>query len=280
VDLAAVFGLSLVGGYWFCSLWRVTAFSTRRIEGHHLYFRAALYGALLFVLALALRNAALGLTVYARLDNAVVSYVEPALKEESGLTPEAQRRRAEWLVTAAYSLLVGPLVGGLFNVFTSRRWAQQRSLGALNRLLLRAQREDMPVQLTLNTGKIYIGLVAEITNPDREADVIRIIPMFSGYRDAKSRMALTTDYESIYGQLASGRAAHLGLPDSWLSQFELVISADTIVSAALFSPAVYAEFNPHWQQAIRDSGKPAPTPEMIVEIKRPRTPAATSGSNP
>jgi hypothetical protein len=55
VDLAAVFLLSLLGGYSFAYVWRVTAFTTIRIEGHHLYFRAALWGTLFFAIALALR---------------------------------------------------------------------------------------------------------------------------------------------------------------------------------------------------------------------------------
>jgi hypothetical protein len=57
VDLTAVFLLSLLGGYCFAYVWRVTAFTTRRIEGHHLYFRAALWGTMFFAIALALRLA-------------------------------------------------------------------------------------------------------------------------------------------------------------------------------------------------------------------------------
>jgi hypothetical protein len=51
MELAAVFLLSLPGGYTFALTWRHTAFATRRADGQHLYFRAAYYGAVLFVAA-------------------------------------------------------------------------------------------------------------------------------------------------------------------------------------------------------------------------------------
>jgi hypothetical protein len=40
--LAAVFLLSLLGGYYLAITWRLTAFSTKKADGHHLYFRVRL----------------------------------------------------------------------------------------------------------------------------------------------------------------------------------------------------------------------------------------------
>jgi hypothetical protein len=274
MDLAAVFLLSLLGGYLFSSLWRFTGFSTRRIEGHHLYFRAALYGALLFLVALLLRIFALPhIPGYSHLDDELLDYVKPALKEETGLPLPEQARRAEWLLTAVYSLLIGPFFGALLNIFTSRRWAQERSLGALNRLLLRGQQQDMPVQLTLNTGKVYIGMPTAITDPDREPDFVKVVPMYSGYRDSQGGMVLTTDYEALYEALEGGKATQLQLPEDFLSTFELAIRAETIVSAILFAPAVYATFNPDWQQKMAAHNQKQPPQELIIEIKRPIRPS-------
>src|SRR5260221_11362714 len=106
VDLAAAFVLSLLGGYCFAYIWRATAFATKRAEGHHLYFRAALCGAALFAFALCIRTL-LGshFLAYQNFDSMLVEYVRPALRAESGLPWIAQERRAEWVVTAIYSLL-------------------------------------------------------------------------------------------------------------------------------------------------------------------------------
>jgi hypothetical protein len=42
----------------------------------------------------------------------------------------------------------------------------------------------------------------------------------------------------------------LGLPADWPTQFAMAIRADEIVTAALFSPAIYAEFNPDWKERM------------------------------
>jgi hypothetical protein len=49
----------------------------------------------------------------------------------------------------------------------------------------------------------------------------------------------------------------------------VIIRADEIVTAALFSAAIYAEFNPNWKQRIAQQNQKAPPQELIVEIKRP-----------
>jgi hypothetical protein len=220
--------------------------------------------------ALGLRNWVLvHLPGYLDFDVGLINYVKPALKEETGITAPAEARRAEWLVTAAYSMLIGPLCAVLLNVGTPRGWALRRSLDALDKLLLDAQKLQMPVQLTLNNQKVYIGLAVSNANPDPKPDVIKILPMFSGYRDSRGRMVLTSNYEAVYTKLEAGEADELGLAKDWLAQFELAIRADTVVSAALFSPAIYASFNPDWEQQIAQQGDKPPAQELTVEIRRP-----------
>jgi hypothetical protein len=249
VDLAAAFLLSLLGGYCFAYVWRVTAFTTKRIEGHHLYFRAALWGTMFFAIALALRLALIrNFRPYQDFELALVDYLRPALKEEPGLGLAGQTRRVEWVVTTIYSLLLGTVCSAMLNRLTPRRWALQRSVSAFYTFLLEAREEGTPVSLTLNTGKVYIGLIVEALDPIREPVAVTLLPIFSGNRDAEGRLNLTTDYEALYSTLSRGRAAQLGLPSNWSSQFELTIRADEIVTAALFSAAIYAEFNPGWKQ--------------------------------
>ena len=250
MDLAAVFLLSLLGGYWFASIWKRTAYTTLRSEGQHLYFRAAFFAVLLFISAIAIRQALLFcLSGYRIFDDWLVQYIKPALKEETGVAAADIRTRAEWVVTAAYSLAIGPIAAWTLNLFTSRFWALERSVGTLDRLLLEAQRVEMPVSLTLTSGKVYIGPVVSITDPIG-TPMVSLLPVFSGYRDADGRMHLTTDYDTVYADLERGGAAQLGLPAEWQSRFRLSIRADNIVTAALFSPLVYAKFNPGWREQL------------------------------
>jgi hypothetical protein len=272
VDLAAVFLLALLGGYYFAITWRFTAFSTKKADGHHLYFRAALYGVILFALALTLRIYLVGkYPSYADFDSQLSDYVRPVLKEEAGVQAVDEIKRAQWVVTAAYSLILGPLLALFLNLVTRRRWALRRSVEGLDKLLLEAQEQALPVSFTLNSGKIYIGVVVDTPNPASEAQATTILPMFSGYRGPTGRMYLTTDYQKLYESLRGGNATALGLSREWISQFKLTFTANTISTASLFSPAVYAEFNPDWKQQIEEPDKHEPQ-ELVVTLKGEKKP--------
>ena len=281
MDLAAVFLLSLLGGYSFAMLWRGTAYSTGRVDGHHLYFRAALYGIVFFVIAFGLRAALLRWWPgYDTLDLKMVDFLRPALKSENPPVLGDEMRRAGWLLTAGYSLLVGPICAGLLNTFTSQHWALTRALGPLDLTLLDAQKSDMPVALTLSNGKVYVGLVISTTDPGRTPAAVRLLPMVSGYRDSLQRLVLTTDYQKTYSALQGTRAQELALPDNWLSLFTLAIRADMIVTATLFSPAVYGEFNPDWKQKIANLDQPPAPQQVVVELKRPALRATPASGAP
>jgi hypothetical protein len=264
MELAAVFLLPLLGGYVFASLWRLTSYATRRVEGHHLYFSAAFYGAVFFIAALLVRVIFLARwDGYSELEAALSTYIAPAMKDPSN------GRQVEFVITAGYSLLLAPLFAALLNIFTPKRWSLRRNLSALDGLLSRAQYAEMPVSVTLNTGKVYIGLVVEITDPDRPPPAIILFPMLSGHRDADGRLKITTDYANVYSALEANKekVAKLLLPAVWEPNFEVVVRADQIVSANMFSPGVYSEFNPGWRDSIRSASEPPPRQEVLVEIK-------------
>lgn len=263
MELAAVFVLSILGGYAFASHWRLIAFRTRRTEGHHLHFRVAFYGAVFFTAALLIRVWLLAtFPAYNSLESAVAEYIAPALKSPSN------PRQVELVITAGYSLALGPLLAVILNLFTPKHWSLRLSFSALDDLLYRAQQADMPVCITLDTGKVYVGLVVSITDPDRQPASITLFPMFSGSRDDQGRLQLTTDYERVYKTLNSEpkKLGQLGLLDAWEENFEVVLRAASIVTATMFSPSLYAEFNPGWRKSI-GSRFPPPPKELLVEIK-------------
>lgn len=266
MDLAPAFLLSLLGGYAFASLWCFTSYETRRSDGHHLYFRAAFYGAVFFVAAFMLRILALVYwSAYAEWDRAATALVNPALKD----THDPGQNSI--VVVAAYSLLVGPLFAALLNVVTPKRWSLLRSVNALDALLLRAQYAEMPVSITLDNGKVYIGLVRRISEPNHRPLAVVLFPMLSGHRDDDGRLKLTTNYRRIYDALDKNPdlRKHHGLPKVWEPNFEVVLRADQIVSANMFSPTVYSEFNPGWRESLDALPAPPPRQELLVEIKQP-----------
>jgi hypothetical protein len=201
MELAAVFLLALLGGYAFALLWRYTAFATRRADGQHLYFRAAYFGAFLFIAAFLVRVILISRwPTYRELERPLVDFILGVLKEPN------KPHQAEIVIISAYSMVLGPIIGLLANLLTPKRWAIRRNLNALDNLLLRGQSGDMPVSITLTSGKVYIGLVVQITDPERPPPMVTLLPMYSGHRSEDGRMALTTAYERVYERFISAAA--------------------------------------------------------------------------
>ena len=66
--------------------------------------------------------------------------------------------------------------------------------------ILQAMRENLRVMVTLDSGKVYIGMVESIR---RRADAkwLALLPIYGGYRDGEKKLRFTTDY---FDALANG----------------------------------------------------------------------------
>ena len=224
---------------------------TRRHDGQHVYLRSALNGAVLFLAALVIRQLLLFYCKrYLAIDNFLVDLIRPLMKEHDATV-------AGVVVTALYSLVLGkPIALALNNFPQAHQRAFAKTASELDLLLLRAQQSDRPASVTLDNGTVYVGMVIKTTDPDRTPTTITLLPILSGQRDDKGNVTFTTDYLRIYTELKdNAKRLSLGLPERWVSTFELVIRAERIVTASIFSPQVYADFNPAWQDALRPSGK-------------------------
>lgn len=108
-------------------------------------------------------------------------------------------------------------------------------------LLARAVYRDIPVMLTLDTGKLYVGWIVRIPNPAEFRKAVRILPMLSGYRNNETHdVEFTQNYYTILNDMSDGKLdtlAHLEIDD-----FEVVLPYDRIVSSHLFDPKAYVTF--------------------------------------
>ena len=110
------------------------------------------------------------------------------------------------------------------------------------------------VELTLETGKSYVGLVVDSGIATAKESDVSILPVFSGYRDGTHELQLTTSYrkailgasEDDLGQLeldlggaTEGVSKHAS-EDDGLGQLELVLGKNQIVSARRFDVGIYA----------------------------------------
>lgn len=82
------------------------------------------------------------------------------------------------------------------------RAAKKRN-DALELLLIKAILEELPVALSLKSGKVYIGYITAEgdTNTD-ERKQVRILPVLSGYRTADTKeLVITTNYAETIQRL-------------------------------------------------------------------------------
>lgn len=90
------------------------------------------------------------------------------------------------------------------------------------------------VNVTLKNRKSYIGFVAEIPDPKKDTTHIRILPVYSGYRDEKTfELKIVEDYESAY----------LNNKSFDMADFLVVISTDEIITVSFFKKDAYNYFS-------------------------------------
>jgi hypothetical protein len=106
------------------------------------------------------------------------------------------------------------------NVVLTNRWAWRRAhesgrTSGLERLLYRAFRARLPIQVTLKDGKVYSGFLLEMLPPVArlEGSCIEFLPTSSGYRDPTTKtVTITTDYAQVIEKLATPQAPPEGGP--------------------------------------------------------------------
>ena len=210
-----------IGGYWFLTHWNYTRYRAARDSGYHVLFRSAFAGLVLFGLAY---------SIVLLLNH---------------LTPQFGSRWDDYVpiphsAPAALSVLLGFLLPIPLNwVYGAERAAQKaaKSSGDLVELLIAESIADQkPVELSLKSGKSYIGLALESGIERSGESDIALVPLASGYRDETTHeLRITTYYSPVIGRAL--RRWKLTYED-----FRIVIPKPEIVSARLFFPEAYRLF--------------------------------------
>ena len=107
-------------------------------------------------------------------------------------------------------------------------------------ILLKALEEAKLVSITLQTRKVYIGFVSHhFFNPWKGVKSIRIIPVYSGFRDEKDfHIEFTTSYEHVIRYTDESDEIEFKAED-----FQMGISLGEIVSVIFFDNRVYEQFS-------------------------------------
>ena len=222
-------GLLLIpslGGYWFLRHANFTRFEIQRSSGYHLLFRSALVGIILAFIAHAI----------ASLVNLFVPQIRSIMYDYVAVN---------YIDTAAFSIVLAFASPPLLNMFYDQKRAVRKAAetyGDLIELLITdsIERRKM-VEISLRTGKAYIGyaLHTSITRPG-DSDVT-LVPMASGYRSEETReLRITTHYSPIIKEWIS-RQDSPSISHT-IRDFKVVLPRSEVCSARLFDPAVYQLF--------------------------------------
>lgn len=250
---ASLLLLPLIGGYALATIWDGSLYNASRESGHRLYFRALFYAVIVFICA--------GLIH-------IISFATSPKYHELlsfiATVTHGPETLEIWDKTARYSVFtmsftLGPILGHTLNFsrlpfllnrkvpwteFQPFLWWQAYLLknaiqnNDFERIVYRSFRKQLPLLITLQSGKIYIGWAVRAPNPVSVRKFLRILPLISGYRNSEHRLEITTDYYTVLETVSEGKQLdHLEIGD-----FEVVIPIDQIISAHLFDLLAHKTF--------------------------------------
>lgn len=107
-------------------------------------------------------------------------------------------------------------------------------------ILLRALEDAKLVSITLKSRKVYIGFISQnFFNPWAGVKSIKVIPVYSGYRDDKDfHIEFTTSYDPVIRYTVESAEIDLDIND-----FQMGIPISEIVTVNIFDPKVHEKFS-------------------------------------
>ena len=239
-----MFALPLVGGLIFCSNWNCTRWRVAREEGHRLYFRAVFWGALIFTLIVIVRPYIEATSPHFL---TAVTYfkdlVQPMAEDKT--TGQAV---SDLTVTCILAMLTGWPLAMLLNLACRKEYWLRRAIkkDEMEGFLLDVADEQVPICVTMDDRKVYVGYVVAGFDPAVGRKSILILPLISGYRHPEThKVNFTTRYTYLYGQHASvNQTVPLPAPLDHLTaeDFITVLPVDRIASYRRFDAPAYNEF--------------------------------------
>jgi len=262
LDTVLLFALPLVGGLIFCSTWNFTRWRVSREEGHRLYFRAVLFGALLFAfIAIVRLQLESCFPWYSALERIAKDFIKPMAKDQNGAATVA-----DLAITCFLTMLAGWPLAKLLNLAFRKKFWLRRAIKEddLEGFLLDAADREFPIAVTMDDRKVYVGYLVAGFDPAIGRKCILLLPLMSGYRHQEThKVNFTTFYTELYGveDVAANQNRALPAPLGHLraEDFITVLPADRIASCRLFDARAYLEF--------QKPRPPAPGAEPTTDIE-------------
>jgi len=215
----------LVGGYFILTNFKYFKYIQYRLESQRLLLNSALIGIFLLLFTFIVRITA-----------------ELLFPDFIHLLHAYLPVKTAYFGTTSFSLIIAILSTVTANIFinttTAVKYAIKFAGNELEVLLKTAMLDNKLLQFSLDTGKFYIGWLKELPVPFK-SNYIRIVPVYSGYRDEKKELVFTTQYLSVYASyIEEGSINSIDELNT-----DLVIKADAIKTVGFFDLEMYNRFN-------------------------------------
>ena len=217
-----------LGGYWFLTHCYWTRYTAERAAGYHLFFQAASAGGVLVVIAYVLTS--LGAFLCPQGSALWTSFVP------FGYSGTA-------IGSAVLGIALPLIVNYAYGEEKAAKQAATQNGDLIELLLAESMERQIYVELSLKSGKSYIGFALNTGLGVNSESDIAIIPALSGYRSHDTHeLEITTNYAPVLLEfLERGQR----LED--LRDFRIIVPLSEVVSARLFDEDVHRRF-----QAVRD----------------------------
>lgn len=219
--------LPLIGGYFLISRSNYFKYRHQRLDKQQLVFDSALVG-----LIIAISLFILKIILYSLFPNlqVVLNALNPIKIPYSGTA----------FVIFTFCIFV-TMLGNLTFFRNYKKFIKKaiKSVGSEYELLLESSYSNSKlIEISLNSDKFYIGWVKELPIP-RFSNQIRLIPVFSGYRNQEKRLIFTTQYLGVYTETIDEK----NINDFKELDVDLVIGIENVISISYFDVEMYDKFN-------------------------------------
>lgn len=237
----------VVSGFIVCNKNHRLFFRLHRYEGQHLYLKSAHLGltqlfiavvSALFLSWLMPSNICFrGFTLSIDLVSFIDDLVEPLLSDKL----KSSKHTVSWLlIISIWTIILAHFTSALSNESLERKLGSAEKAkivlmadvlrdSPIDNLFFQSYITQRPLLLTLENGKIYVGTISTLGEPNEAEGMdqeISIIPLLSGYRSTnKQKVKFSTDYQIIDSDL------------------NIVIRQDKVITASWFDFDVYKQLN-------------------------------------
>ena len=222
----------ILSGYYFLTRFVYLKYKYDRIETQRLIFNSVITGSILFLL------------VY--LSRIVITFFKPEIVPTIyEFLYQLPIKEQPLLWTFVFNFLFIIIFTNLLNKilkwcnYFKKQTPVEKAVDdfgdEIEQLFKKAAKEELLIQITLKSNKVYVGFV-EYIPPPKESNYLKIIPLISGYRNDKTKkIKFNTDYYKAILLYQSDEKKYESF------EMDLTIKQDEILIANVFDYEVYKE---------------------------------------